>query len=490
MTINQPPKTGHSPTPVSHRKASLLRIWLPRLLAAILLLFLACLAGAAGFFAWREISLSWPGQQIQTGPAITTGDGAPQVDAQGTPLPLLPGETPAANPPLVNLTPWAGAERVTVLLLGLDYRDWSAGEKYSRSDSMILLTLDPQTKTAGILSIPRDLWVSIPGFKHGKINTAYYLGDAYQLPGGGPALAIKTVEQLLGVPINYYAQIDFGAFVRFIDEIGGVKIDVPQEITVDLLGTGSQTKKKLKPGIQLLPGEWALAYARARYTENGDFDRARRQQQVIMGIRNQVLSFNMLPILVSKAPTLYKELASGIRTNMSLDDVIKLAALAQTVPDASIQRSQIDKGDVFFGKSPDGLDILIPIPDDIHTLRDQIFASAGSIGPQVPGAAQEQAKAENAKVALYNGSGASGLGNRAADFLRGQGVNVTQVADAAQVYPATTIIDHTGNPYVLKLLVELFKIAPGKIQIQFDPNNPVDVEIFLGREVPGANSIP
>ena len=169
---------------------------------------------------------------------------------------------------------------------------------------MILLTLDPVTRTAGILSIPRDLWVAIPGFKHGKINTAYYLGDAHKLPGGGPGLAVKTVEEFLGVPINFYAQVDFGVFVRFIDEIGGVKIDVPEEITVDLLGSGSSTKKTLQPGVQVLPGEWALAYARARYTEGGDFDRAQRQQQVIMAIRDRIISFDMLPILISKADVL------------------------------------------------------------------------------------------------------------------------------------------------------------------------------------------
>ena len=166
---------------------------------------------------------------------------------------------------------------------------------------MILLTLDPLSRTAGILSIPRDMWVAIPGFQHGKINTAYYLGDAYKLPGGGPGLAVDTVEQFLGVPVNYYAQIDFQAFVRFIDEIGGVKINVPETITVDLLGSGVATKKTLRPGVQVLPGEWALAYARARNTGGGDFDRAKRQQQVILGIRDRILSFDMLPLLITNA---------------------------------------------------------------------------------------------------------------------------------------------------------------------------------------------
>jgi LCP family protein required for cell wall assembly len=453
---------------------------LASLLFGFLILTAACLAGIAAYFASREIT-SALGNAGQLGPNISAGTTTPLLNAQGTPLPPAPGEAPANNP-ITTLTPWDGAGRVTVLLLGLDYRDWEAKEPASRSDTMILLTLDPQTKTAGILSIPRDMWVAIPGFKHGKINTAYYLGDAYKLPGGGPALAVKTVESFLGVPINYYAQIDFGAFVRFIDEIGGVKIDVPAEIKIDLLGTGTKTKKKLKPGVQILPGEWALAYARNRYTENGDFDRAQRQQQVIMAIRDRVLSLNMLPVLVQKGPTLYNELASGIRTNLTLDQLIKLALMAQNVPDGNIQRGIIDKSNVFFGNSPDGLSILIPIPDDIHNLRDQIFATSGSINPQVPGNPAEQMKAEAARIAIYNGSGDSSLGNRTADYLTKQGANIVSVANADQAYASTTIIDHTGAPYALKYLVQLMGIANGKITITFDPNSQADIELYLGND--------
>jgi LCP family protein required for cell wall assembly len=453
---------------------------LASLLFGFLIVSAACLAGIAAYFASREITAAL-GTGGQFGPNINPETTTPLLNAQGTPLPPLPGESPANNP-MATLTPWDGAGRVTVLLLGLDYRDWESKEPASRSDTMILLTLDPQTKTAGILSIPRDLWVAIPGFKHGKINTAYYLGDAYKLPGGGPALAVKTVESFLGVPINYYSQIDFGAFVRFIDEIGGVKINVPSEIKIDLLGTGSKTKKKLKPGVQILPGEWALAYARNRYTENGDFDRARRQQQVIMAIRDRVLSLNMLPVLVQKGPTLYNELASGIRTNLTLDQLIKLALMAKDVPEQSILRGVIDKSNVFFGNSPDGLSILIPIPDDIHNLRDQIFATSGSISPQVPGNLAEQMKTEAARIAIYNGSGDSSLGTRTADYLTKQGANIVQVANADQAYSSTTIIDHTGNPYALKYLVELMGIANGKITIKFDPNSQADIEVYLGND--------
>jgi polyisoprenyl-teichoic acid--peptidoglycan teichoic acid transferase len=476
--------------PIPKKRRSRQRLVLP-LLLGLLVLLTACFISAGAFYITRQVTLKWSGSTGLLGPQIQEGSGTPVTNALGTPLPPLPGgKEKGSSIAAAKLTPWDGAGRVTVLLLGLDYRDWEADQGASRSDTMILLTLDPQTKTAGIMSIPRDLWVSIPGFEHARINTAYYLGDAYQLPGGGPALAVKTVEQFIGVPVNYYAQIDFAAFVRFIDEIGGVQIDVPAPITIDILGTGAKTKKKLKPGIQTLPGDWALAYARNRYTENGDFDRAARQQQVIMGIRDQVLQVKTLPKLISKAPVLYDELASGIRTNLSLDDVIRLALLAQSVPEESIKRGIINKDNVFFGETPDGQSILIPIPDDIQNLVDEIFATGGAIGPQLPGTPQEQIKSEAARLGVYDGSGDPSLGGRAVEYLRSQGANVTQTGAADRGYAGTTIVDHTGNPYVVKYLVELLHIAPGNIYVEFDPTSSQDVELFLGSDLARLNIVP
>jgi polyisoprenyl-teichoic acid--peptidoglycan teichoic acid transferase len=476
--------------PIPKKKPSNKRLVLPLLLGTLVLL-MACFMTASAFYITRQVTMKWSGSTGLLGPQIQESSGTPVTNALGTPLPPLPGEgEKGSSIAAAKLTPWDGAGRVTVLLLGLDYRDWEANQEASRSDTMILLTLDPQTKTAGIMSIPRDLWVNIPGFEHARINTAYYLGDAYQLPGGGPALAVKTVEQFIGVPINYYAQIDFGAFVRFIDEIGGVQIDVPAPITIDILGTGAKTKKKLKAGIQTLPGDWALAYARNRYTENGDFDRAARQQQVIMGIRDQVLQVKTLPKLISKAPALYEELASGIRTNLSLDDVIRLALLAQSVPEQSIKRGIINKDNVFFGETPDGQSILIPIPDDIQNLVDDIFATGGAIGPQLPGTPQEQMKTEAARLGVYDGSGDPSLGGRAVEYLRSQGANVTQTGAADRGYAGTTIVDHTGNPYVVKYLVDLLHIAPGNIYVEFDPTSSQDVELYLGTDLARLNIVP
>ena len=456
-----------------------------RLILIVLLIISMCLVTGTAFLVVRQATLAFSNAVGSGGPVISEGQATPALDAEGNPIPL---QDSAPIAPSTN--PWDGAGRVTILVLGLDYRDWAANSDASRSDTMMLLTLDPLSKTAGMLSIPRDMWVSIPGFQHGKINTAYYLGDAYELPGGGPALAVKTVESFLGVPINYYAQIDFGAFVRFIDEIGGVKIDVPEPITIDLLGSGFKTKKKLTPGDQVLPGEWALGYARARYTEGGDFDRAQRQQQVILAIRNRILRFDMLPTLISKAPTLYNELASGINTNLNLEEVIKLALLATDIQEEDIYKGIIDESNVFFGKSPDGLDILIPIPDDIHILRDQIFAASAGLGPETPGDSRQQMEAEAARIVIYNGSGDAGLGERTAQYLRDQGANVVQVGNANQPYLSTTIIDYSGSPYALQYLVDLIGINPAKILSRFDPNSSIDVEVYLGDDWANQNSLP
>ena len=390
--------------------------------------------------------------------------------------------------------PWDGGSRVTVLIVGLDYRDWLAAQDSPeiqgppRSDTMMLLTIDPISKTAGMLSVPRDMWVNIPGFGYGKINTAYSLGEAYKLPGGGPGLAIKTVENFIGVPIQYYAQIDFGAFTQMIDEIGGLDIEVSETITLDPIGQHN-TIYDLQPGTYHFDGAHVLAYARARYTEGGDVDRARRQQQVIFAIRDKILSLNMLPTLVAKAPALYQELSTGIHTNMSLDDAIKLGVLGMQIPQENIKKGVIDYNMMTIGTSPDGLDIFKPIPDKIRELRDEVFGG-GALSPMASGDLTTLLRDEGARVAVLNaGSGIPGLAQSAADYLISQGVNVVLTGNAGQENPGfpifwyadgyTTVVDYRGDPYALRYLMSLMGLGSGQIQLKYTPNVPVDVAIFL-----------
>lgn len=474
---------------MSNRKSATARVSRRDLIYGIILLSLgliiAIVVGIASFIIIRQVTTSSLSLASEN-PVFIEGKSTQEVSDQ-EPVESSEIQLPEIEP---TLEPWDGAGRVSLLLLGVDYRDWSTSRDYSRSDTMILLTLDPVTRTAGILSIPRDLWVAIPGFKHGKINTAYYLGDAHKLPGGGPGLAVKTVEQFLGVPINFYAQVDFGVFVRFIDEIGGVKVDVPEEITIDLLGSGSATKKTLQPGVQVLPGEWALAYARARHTEGGDFDRAQRQQQVILAIRGRILSVDMLSILISKADILYQQLASGIRTNLGVDQIVKLAVLASQVPDDQIKRGVINEKYILFGRSPDNLSVLIPIIDKIHVLRDDIFASSGALGPLTPGGELERMIAEGAKVSIQNGTNTIGLANTTGEYLKSMGMNVIDASDSPQNVTLTTIIDHSGKPHTSTYLVNLMGISAQKIIYDDNPNSGADIELILGNDWSRDNPMP
>jgi LCP family protein required for cell wall assembly len=277
--------------------------------------------------------------------------------------------------PFPTPLPWAGSERINVLVLGVDHRDWSSEVDIPRSDAMLLLTIDPARKTAGILSIPRDLYVQVPGMGEYKINTAYRWGELYDLPGGGPGTAMRTVNKLMGVPLDYYILFDFNAFVKFIDHLGGLDMHIREEIVVDPIGPGNTVK--LEPGVQALSGAVVLAYARNRHTAFDDFDRSNRQQEVILAVREQILTFNMLPELILKAPQLAGDLSSGIETNLSLDQLIRLAWLARQVPEENIQRSVFDLHKDFIydtietaeGKQ----DILRIKPGRIDALRKEMF---------------------------------------------------------------------------------------------------------------------
>ena len=173
--------------------------WLIRILAGGFVLA-ALFSAYLLFVSVRNLAAAWSGTGLPSFQFLSSG-GEEE-----------PGEQTESTIPILDELPdeWDANERVTILLMGLDYRDWESGEGPSRTDSMMLVTIDPLTRTAGMLSIPRDLWVDIPGYGHGRINTAYFLGEQDRLPGGGPELAMKTVEKFMGVPIQYYVQIDFG----------------------------------------------------------------------------------------------------------------------------------------------------------------------------------------------------------------------------------------------------------------------------------------
>lgn len=386
--------------------------------------------------------------------------------------------------------PWDGKSRVTILLLGVDHRDWEAGNGPPRADTIIIATIDPESHSAGMLSVPRDLWVQIPGYGYNKINQAYRFGEVNQYTEGGAGLAIETVEALLGIDIPYYALIDFNAFIHLIDEIGGVKINVQDTFSVDPLG--DHNTRIMQPGVQTLAGDIALAYVRSRDTLGADFDRTKRQQQVILGIQRRLISFELLPTLIDKAPILYNEVASGVKTNLTLQQAVQLSWLATQIPDENIQQEIIGPEQVFNAISFEGMAILQPIPEGILSVRDTLFSPKPPESPAVvqtmkPG---ERVNEEAALVSLRNGTLTAGLAARTGDYLTGKDINVINISNADKVYDQTTIINYSGKPYTLAFLSEILSVPPGKIFQRYDPDSEEDILIILGEDWAVDNDLP
>lgn len=380
---------------------------------------------------------------------------------------------------------WDGKNRITCLAMGLDYRDWVANDGTPRSDSMMLLTYDPSTKYAGMLSIPRDLWVAIPDHGYGRINTAYSMGEGEHLPGvngkpgGGAGLAMRTVELFLGIEIQYYAVIDFYGFIDFIDTIDKLAINVRDDITVDPLGEGNTVH--LMAGVQDLDGATALAYARYRYTEGGDFERAQRQQDVIMALLKQ-MQWQLPELLAKKSDQLFACIQKAVKTNLSLSDMVKLAWTVYDLDSWYVKRAVIAPPDqVLYDKSADGQSILVPIPDRIREARDQIFAVEFGSGATITEAGytyEQRLRDEAAQITLINGSTVPGIEQRTAEYLQQYGIRVVSIASGSQGYNNAMEIRNAA-PYTAKYLQTLMAIPTTSITMNYDPSSEIDLILTI-----------
>jgi LCP family protein required for cell wall assembly len=449
---------------------------------------------ARGFTAcWRLTDL--PGRPLDTCPS---GSESPeetfQVNEQGTPVAVPP--TPVIIPEAALPPAWDGASRINILLLGLDERDLAVNEGPPRSDTMMLVTIDPVSKTGGMLSIPRDMWVNIPGFGYSRINTAYASGEGAQLPGGGPQLAMDTVSHFIGVPVNYYVQIDFKTFTDLMDHIGCLELQTDYKLVLDPPGAGTD-KTILTPGGLRNVCSWQiLAFARNRKTEGGDFDRAKRQQQVIYALQKKIFDPEVFPSLLAQAPQMYAELSYGIHTNMSFDDAIKLAVLVKDIPRDSIKAGVIDTTMVTFDNvilAGQDASIMKPIADKIRVLRDEIFTSSGPTSPlAVPlgstdvNALVQAMRSEEARVRIVDGTFTPGLDQRAGAYFQSQGMSVTEVGQATEANSSTVIIVYGPKLYTVRFMQAVFGIPSNQIRFSPDPASTVDIEIRIGSDIAGS----
>jgi LCP family protein required for cell wall assembly len=293
----------------------------------------------------------------------------PQITVTQTAIALAPTPAPIFQP-------WEGTERVNILLMGIDRRP---GEGFvSRTDTMMVISVDPQTDSAAILSIPRDLYVEIPGYGQDRINTAFVLGavnsdDVETNYLDGAALAMQTVSYNLDIPINHFILVDFSAFTRTIDLLGGIDLTVPYTIDDPLYPDMNYGYDPLyiEAGPHHFDGQMALKYARTRHADT-DFNRAARQQQVLLGVRQKALGMGVTELL-RNAPALYREIDSGVRTDMSFEQLLRLATTGTGIPSENIQNAVLDQSYLTSYLTPGGASVYLMNPELVMPLIRSLF---------------------------------------------------------------------------------------------------------------------
>ena len=477
-------KSHTRPRPAGSRRGFTLPTW------ALGLIGLAFLGVAifAGVILFRVVE-----DLVATGPFASAAS-PPAVHQEGVDNPISsqpgeetdPGESPEESEQVVMPAGIRPQDRVTILVLGTDQPCAQIEEPY-RSDTMILLTIDPIGKTAGMLSVPRDLWVPIPGFSTNRINTAYRNGEIYEYPGGGPALAVQTVEYNLGVHIHHYVTINYDGFIEAVDLIGGIEIDVPETINDPKYPDRCYGYDPfyIEEGQHTLDGETTLKYARTRATFGADIDRAGRQQAVLMAAWDRVLEQNIT--LLGRAPELWQAFEDNVTTDMTYQEAVGLALLAMEIPTENIHKAVIDYNYVRDYTAPDGAQVLVPIREKIRDLRDEFFAdSPAPVGDEDWGALMP---GEAARVLLLNGTWTAGLAGDTATYLESLGFTIAGVDDADEKNQnATEIIDYRGKTATVNYLAEVMNVPSTNIFGGTDASEDYDVKIILGTdwEVPSS----
>lgn len=284
---------------------------------------------AIGYYTYAFLNFA---KNIQEDPATKIGSIRPSQLSSKNGESLLPPK-------------WEGKDRVNVLILGGDSRGLKKNE-VPRSDSIMVASIDPATKKAYLFSILRDTYVKIPDHGEDRINVAYALG--------GANLAMKTVSDLLGIPIQYYVYTDFKGFVALVDAIGGIEIDVEKDMKYKDAYDGPEYDIDLKKGLQTLDGKKALQYVRFRHDALSDFSRTERQRKFLQAVAAKMQSTGSL----IRLPKILNSIDPYIETNLSTMDMLKLGTLGYEAKTEGMVSQQVPPQELLVEKRVGGAEVL------------------------------------------------------------------------------------------------------------------------------------
>ena len=387
-------------------------------------------------------------------PALPQGDGADEA----TPPPAVPLLTPGAN-----VTPF--------LLLGTD-----SGSAAGRTDVMIIVFVHHDTGTASLLSVPRDLYVYIPGWQMQRINTAYPHGSSANPDGGGIELLRETLRYNLGLDVEKYARVDFTTFRQLIDLLGGVEMTVDCAIQdwrllepgLDPAVASNWALFTLPAGVHNMDGDLALWYVRSRRTSS-DFDRGRRQHDMLRAIWQRADSLG----LFERLPELWQRLTATVETNITLPDVMSLLSLALHFDPNRLDSYTFRLNrEVTLWRSPEGASVLLPIPEAIAQIGQQALTPLTA----------NQVSSGLTRVEIVNAAGGGSMHRVAADRLAWEGVQTVISDERAPAQTNTTIIDYTGQSKgsYLEMLRRVLRVQEADVIQQPTANRAFDFRVLLG----------
>jgi LCP family protein required for cell wall assembly len=278
----------------------------------------------------------------------------------------------------IQLTPWDGQSRFTMVMVGLDRRPGETGLAY-RTDTMMLISIDPIAKSIGVLSIPRDLYVQVPGYAAlQRVNSPMVFGETNR-PGGGPILMMQTVQLNLGMRVNDYVAVDFQAFIDVVNAIGGISVTTDYTINDPQYPNMNYGYDPfyLPAGTHLLDGYNALRFARTRHGDS-DIQRAERQQATLLAVRDKLLNANMLPSLIAQAPSLWQSLSDNVYTGLTFEQMVQLGLYVKDIPLENIELGVINYEYLIPYTTEDGASVLIPNRARLGTLMVNTFGASYS----------------------------------------------------------------------------------------------------------------
>ena len=397
-----------------------------------------------------------------------------------TPFALTQTEVPTIDPnflintvaPLPTIDPSFanGQETINFLLIGSDKR---SGTSF-RTDTMVVAILRPDEGQVSLISIPRDLWVSIPGWDNNRVNTAYQHGISVGYPGGGPGLLKDTIQYNLGIRIDHTAMVDFDGFRKIVDTLGGVDIPVSCPYTDWKLIDPSYNPENennwflytVNPGVIHMDGDLALWYARSRQ-KSSDFDRGRRQQEVLRAIFTQALRAGTL----TRIPELYNNVKDSVETDLGLGDILQLALYAPKMTNADIRSYYIRPPYVTSWITSGGAYVLSPNQE----LLSQLLTEALTPSTRT---VQRQA----ITIEVMNGTSIPGYEELASTRLNYAGFETKIVPTDRQDYAYSVLIDksavqdHSTSDTILNVLGML----PGSLIPSPDANSSEGYLLILG----------